>query len=367
MRRLSLGKTLLAIGALAVVGLAIGLAGQGTAKAQPAGPNVPTEAEVTGCTPEEAPNINWKWELPDVNSAQSGMQYGQDDDPALVPASPPSSHNMIQMFPNLEDLPEARKIEYCAAVEDPNGIPDIQLVKAKVFHPDGTEKYTVTLTKVSCASLGDPTNPAKRLGAAVATGQMTVAEAENIIYLCEQQAKAIYCGTETISKHQPPGEYRVLIQATDTCGGMGEMENWFDVLPIVGLEIDFDLVDWGPITPGVKKIVQGDTNWNPPSDAAPTVKNTGNAPMFLFLNYSKMTGASTGEAIESFDGTFLGQTINPIAGTADPPDPAEARCFSNALGSNETAKLDLSVNPPTPLSQDVYSGSVDVWGSLSCP
>jgi len=376
MKGLSINKSLLLVGALAGLILAIGLLPQGTAKADR---SVPTSAEIipscTGC----APTIEWKWELPDMDSNTAGIQYGtptnahqHDDDIARSPATPPASHQMMQVAPNLEDLPEVRQIEYWVAVEDPNGIADIASVWVDVYHPDETLKYQLYLQPVTCDALGDKNTVGTPLEAAVHTGQMTATEADNIVYQCGQLMKKVYHGVGTISKHQMCGEYpnpdyRVEARATDQAGNASRpLINWFDVLCVTGLEVDFNQVNWGLISPNVTKWLPGDLVWDVPPDNKPTVKNTGNHAMYLWLNFSKMVGASLHKEITSFDGMFFGQLIDPIVGTASPPNPAEAVCFNTGLGSNEIQKLDLSIHPGS-IPADVYTGTLSLWGSLSCP
>ncbi|MDP2948184.1 MAG: hypothetical protein Q8P22_01425 [Chloroflexota bacterium] len=363
MKGLSINKSLLLVGALAGLILAIGLLPQGTAKADPW---VPTQANVSGADPRNAPVIEWKWELPDMNDAAAGIQYDSpgDHDSSVFPATPPVSHNMMQVAPNLEDDPAPQLIEYWVAVQDPNGLGDIQTVWVNVYEPPNVFKYKLHLDRVTCneATLGNWNLAGTVLGAAYETGQMTAAEAGNILYQCNQNNKAVYHAVGDISKHQPCGEYRVEAGVTDLAGNVGTMTNWFDVLCVVGLEIDFDAVDWGGITPGVRDWVQGDWTWDRPPGGSvpPTVKNTGNTPMFVGLGFTEMVGYNFNQLITVFDARLID-----LAGdvTIDPISTWTLVTFPNPLQSNEQAKLDVSIHPQWGLPADWYNGWMWIQGS----
>ncbi len=335
--------------------------------------DVPVSAVVTpGSTP---PTIEWKWELPDMQSGIPGIQYGtaadvhqHDDDMNISPTNPPSAHRMMQMAPNLEDLPEVRQIEYWVAVQDAGGVSDITDAFVKVYHPDGTLKYqlhgtgnygppnaTNRLTPVACSALGDATSVGTVLEAAVHSGQMTAAEAFIIVDQCNKHQKLVFRMVGELSKHQPAGEYRVEATGVDQAGSTGSMTNWFDVLPVIGLRIDFNSVNFGQILPNTPKWVPGDMNFNGPSDTRPTVKNVGNSQMKLSLLFSKMTGFNFGKVISDFDAQLDSEQIPVItAGTAV--------TFTHTLGSNQLGQLDLSIHPGS-IPADSYSGMLSLTGS----
>jgi hypothetical protein len=112
---------------------------------------VPTHAVVG--TSGNPPNIECKWELPDMDSGAPGIQYTtspghvHDDDmavipdadnnpsngfqvpcsgpPASVPSMPDGVQHMIQVNPNLENLPEEQRIQLWTAADSPLGIDSI--------------------------------------------------------------------------------------------------------------------------------------------------------------------------------------------------------------------------------------------------
>ena len=138
-------RSLTTLALIAMLAVVVGLWAQNTAKADcsPGQENcqeVDTSATIGGGG--VAPTIECKWELPDMDSTVGGIQYTKapghihDDDMALSPGSgvpcklpvspadaPPAmadgAHNMIQVKPNLENLPEERLIQLWPAVDSP--------------------------------------------------------------------------------------------------------------------------------------------------------------------------------------------------------------------------------------------------------
>ncbi|MEE8443260.1 MAG: hypothetical protein V3S37_05870 [Dehalococcoidia bacterium] len=370
---------------------------------------VPTSAQVNGGG--LPPNIECKWELPDMVSRfadntfpDANIQYDgtttpalhlHDDDMETVPdadnatdgaqvpcSGPPDTvatmpggvHNMIQVRPNPNDLPEERRIQLWAAVDHPNGISNIADVYWKIFHPLGDEKIQVHGTKVDMSEcdpttggLGNSASTGKMMEAAVHTGQLTADAVDDInngmLAKCLQGGKAIYYASFDLSKHQPCGEYRVEVTAVAVGGQTAKLSNYIDVECVYFLEIDFGSVDWGTITPGLTDIVLGNLFWDSPLGNAPTVRNVGNDGMGLGLTYTPMVGATEGKVITEFDACY-GKS------------PSTLDCYNMAAGeytefgegadqvlcSNEMGKLDLSIHPPSILPVDSYSGAIDVIG-----
>jgi hypothetical protein len=324
---------------------------------------VPTSAQINPAG--SPPVVSNKWELPDMQSGVAGIQYGtvanphqHDDDMNQVG---------IQFAPNLEDLPEARQVEYWWIVSDPNGIGDIKDAFVRVFHPDGSLKYQLhgtadygqptaanPLTPVACTALGSATSG--MLEAAVHTGQMTAADVPTILDNCNKHVSLIFHAVGEMSKHQPAGTYTVIASGSDGNGNVGSLTNTFEVLPVIGLEADFSAVDFGDILPNTAKWVRGDLTWG----GLPSVKNTGNVNMFLGVQFSKMTGAQYQKVIDVFDAQLNAQTYDPLAA-------GTLACFNNEpLGSNEIGQLDLSIHPGA-IPADAYTGTLRLVGQTSCP
>ncbi len=312
------------------------------------------------------PKVEWAWELPDMQPGAAGIQYGTTADPhqhdhdmLVGPSSPPADHHMMQVVPNLDDQPEARRIEYWLAAEDPDGVDDIKTASVRVYRPDGSLLYELPMTKAACADLGSATTVGTPLEAAVHSGQMPAAEAGSIVDKCGSGGKALYRAVGELGRKEPPGEYKVVASVADESGATDAIVNYFDVLAVLGLQVDFDGVDFGSVTPNQPAWVTGDTAWNPPSDSHPTVRNVGNTDLHLNATFSAMAGASHGGKIASFGAQLDAEKADPVA-------PATDVCFSHALGPTALARLDLGVHPGS-IAADTYQGTLTLAASASCP
>lgn len=351
---------------------------------------VPASAGVT--SDGAAPIIECKWELPDVDSFASGIQYGQDDDPFIDPGYPcdrlnelgakpmqaDGAYNVIQVVPNAEDQPEAQTIQNWVAVEHPNGVDEIDDVFWKIFHPDGSFKIQIHGTKVAVAdldSLGGPHVAGTMFGAAYETGQVSddaiTATDWGMIDLVRQRQKDLWYAEWDIHKHQLCGLYTVEVTAVAN-GVTSTLTNTLDIRCFYNLEIDFDQVDWGTITPGGNKVLPGDTNFG--SSAYPTVKNTGNSGMQVGVRFSKLLQVDVPgpKEITVFDAAF-GKNAG-VLEWIDPIDAETDRWFNNTslnqvLCANEVGKLDLSIHPPSVIPAGAYAGTVTVlaqWAPGLC-
>jgi hypothetical protein len=89
--------------------------------------------------------------------------------------------------------------------------------------------------------------------------------------------------------HQDPVTYTV--KGTATAGDQSPaLTNYFNFVPTVNLYLDFDTIAYStvanPVTPGVKAIVQGDTNLATPG--SPTIWDNGNIDAMVTVNATKM-------------------------------------------------------------------------------
>lgn len=399
-------KTWRRFGLLGIVVLAIvSLSVASFAGAVYADQNVQTSAVVEGTS--IAPEIECKWELPDMDSYTSGMQYedeggNHDDDPMMptpmypcdldeggYPAMDQGAHNMVQVLANAEDDPTTKTIELWAAVDHEFGLEAISDVYWKIFHPDGEPKIQVHGTKVDCEAYGDSVTDGTMFNAAHETGQISAEAIDNddsgLISLCVQGDKAFYRSSFELSKHQPCGEYIVELHAVSS-GVESVLVNYLDVICFYHMEIDFETsINWGAIQPGVKDVIPGNLTFNPSeSPSAPTVKNTGNSGMQVGIHFDEMVqqGTTLPKIIDTFDACFGDEPTTAGLQCVDPIMASEQVWFGNGedpdatphqvLCSNETGKLDLSIHPPTTLPSGQYIGSMDVYARsaeapLTCP
>ncbi len=370
-RRITVGGVLVA-GVLGLLILSLAALPEGTQ----ADGGLDYEVGTTGFATSEGtpPVVNYKWELPDMDSYDEGIQYcaymptdlnsngicDADDEP-LIPG--------MQMYPNINNDPELRQIEYWAAAHDDNGLGDIASVWVDVYHPDGSFKYQVELLPVDCSEIGlfdDSVSPTRidiyaPLLAAIDTDQMTYAEAEDLITRCYKNEKLVFKGHEVLHHHQPPGLYLVQAFALDWGGALSlPLENIFEVMPISYLNIDFGLIDWGEMKPGITRVVSGDEDMSTPNK--PTVKNGGNVPLFLGLHFTALTKVGDpSKVVEVFDAKLMGQMIDPIFAS-------QWVWFDQVQLPPCTPKqLDVSIHPPLKLPPGTYEGTLDVVASPVLP
>lgn len=399
------GRTLLPLAVSLVLMLLLGVFGtQQTARAD--GPTVPTEATVSAIG--VPPNIECKWELPDMVPLDDltinpypdpTLEYGTStnihlhDDamavrpsvdpacsgpPATLPSQPNGVMNMTQARPNPDDLPEMRRIQLWMAVDHPNGISNIADVYWKIFHPDGSFKVQVhgvrvPLADIQAGKLGNSSTAGTMFEAASHTGQIAAAAIDDpnvgLVAKALQQEKAIYYAEFNVSKEQPCGAYKVEAHAVGVGGVEDVLVNYLDIQCFIYGEIDFNTVNWGGITPGLTDIVSGDLLWDVPADNKPTIRNVGNHGMGPTVHFTTMcqVGADGNpipgaKCIDQFDVAFgrsaaALQWIDPVlASTVVKFDETRER----VLCSNELGKMDFSIHPPSTLPTGIYKGTVNL-------
>lgn len=292
----------------------------------PAGDGAGTGANVTN-DGDRAPHIECVWLLPDNDGTKTlygpdwwgnGMQYGDDDDPYTdaweykaecyeTDDNPPKGAQaqfagpLIQVVPNPHDyaggqqgLAGEQYIEIWGAIDQAIG--DQHIVVADVYHPDETRKVNIPLTvtpripnETGQSSYLCPT-PRGMFGAANETGQATTGAIEAMVWECENQTKHFWYGAFALSKHQPHGVYTVEVQAVNTeSGAVSTHYVYFEVLPTVILEKDFDYVYWNiESNDHVVNEYGGDLIWSPGDGGAQTVRNVGNAGMAIDISFDNL-------------------------------------------------------------------------------
>ena len=381
-----------------------------------------------------APVFECKWELPDVDSFTPGSQYGEDNDPNDEPGFPcdredvledfgnglvvtgtaptmaDGVRNVIQVLPNAEDDPEARRIENWVAVDHPGGLDEIDDVYWKIYHPDGSFKTQRHATRVEgptwgngvdganvaedydLADLGLPNASGTMFGAAYETGQVSAdavtADNWGIRALVLQRQKDLYYGEWEIHKEQLCGEYLIEAYAVSSDGVEAMMWNTIDIQCFYNLEIDFTSVDWGTLTPGGYQVVGGDNVFG--TAGQPSVKNTGNSGMQVGVHFTPLVqqGVPGPKVITHFDAAFglnfdVLEWIDPIwaEGIWDDTDQVPNGGNPNDVGqlysgqawfndtslnqvlcANEVGKLDLSIHTPAGIPNGQYVGTVTILG-----
>lgn len=314
--------------------------------------------------------------VPDAdNNPANGVQAPCVGPPATAPSQPDGARHLMQVVPNLGDLPELRRVQLWLAVNAPDGIrpaADGMAALWYIYYPDGTPARGVVATAVpndGCSANGAASGPiGSMFEAAAHTGQGSPAAVDDpsigLVALCSQLALRLFHGEFELSNDWPCGEYRVAGVAVADAHPTAALSATFDVMCTVALRIDFNAVDWGALTPGEPKLVRGDSHFAPPADTAPTVKNAGNDGMGLKLEFGAMTGARWEETIDQFYACFgrAGALLQCLA----PSIPGGIAAFDDAaahvLCANESGELDVTVHPPATARVDVYRGLITLIG-----
>lgn len=430
-------RGLLVLGALTAIALVATFSIGGTARAD----TVPTSGVIS--VSGTGPVIECKWELPDMDSTPgNGIQYTKapghlhDDDMAIVPHGDPLAtgipvpchgpgdtpatkptqangvHNMIQVAPNFENLPEQRQIQNWMAVDDPGTVSDVFWI---VWEPctlltnplcglspapatNLVKKLQVHGTRLGatqaqpCTSLaGTSTTDGSMIEAAIHTGQVTADSFtdtnKGMIALCNQNVKGLYSAEWPLSKDQPCGEYRIDATAVSIGGATTTLTNYIDILCTFQLKIDFGGqttptpcaggITFPALVPGGSSTVGGDLLFAPPCDTKPTVKNVGNSGMGLKLSYSDLVGLTFQKHIYQFDACYgrapdaTLKCFNPIINQPAQTTPTSPEIDlevdfgtlpAQVLCANEVGKLDPSVHPQAGLPADTYRGTATLTG-----
>jgi hypothetical protein len=156
---------------------------------------VQTGAQITGAGDD--PFVKAKWESPDMDPCKAGVQIIPN------PAGP------------LPGQGGETEVWVYAVVSDPNGIADVADVYFKIFHPDGSFKLQVHMSKVPCwQAIG-------LVKDAAAKGLIKFAEGydlEDVLWQldCEKKQAELWVGKWIYEIHQPAGWYTTEVTVVDT-------------------------------------------------------------------------------------------------------------------------------------------------------
>jgi hypothetical protein len=178
----------------------------------------------------------------------------------------------------------------------------IAAVYADIFHPDGTFKYQISLTKMDKiagiaafdATIDNPTIVKYNIGYIKDDIVYYIDRAEVREELLDPPDAYVYHGTADISYCQPAGKYRVDVVGVSTYNDWGTpLNNNFWYVPTIAIQTDFSEINYGAIAFDDWTPKGGDTDMGTPTK--PTVRNTGNFPVELYVNQSDMGfGMSSG-------------------------------------------------------------------------
>jgi hypothetical protein len=266
--------------------------------------------------------------------------------------------------------------KYCVEVKivisDPNGLMDIEDVKAQIIYPEdiwpwcGCPKFKVSAEPLPNDQVENQAFLAKHAG--LITGE----EYDKIIYnVLDQPNWTMYVAYFDMWYCEPAGYYDVLVWGVDGAFQVGEVYSvanclsgsagfGFEFVECLTLEYDFTALNYGNIRPSVTQYIQGDKDLNTPQ--YPTVKNEGNVPIHIRIKSSPLVMENTQYEIDEFDYKFKGEIATYPADTW--VDIGPTLCVCN------TEKLDLSIHAREGLPQGHYSGTfymqiyVGSWGNI---
>jgi hypothetical protein len=325
------------------------------AEPDPGAIQIPTTGEVTGGL--QPPIIKAKWEC-------------TDDDPT-TPG--------VQVYPL--PCPQVTRVCMYLVARDPNGAADIVNAGFRVAHPAAPaadvacwmptpvpEKYGYGIVQNHKMDEGTaseykwwdglnygPDQPKiiAALQCAVASNQLTQAQADELAYELEQREARFFWACKDFDCCWAPGMYQIMAWASDKSGAQGDLINYLEYKSTIAIDLDFRAgVNYGTLTPGVTQILSGDQDMA--TLGKPTVKSIGNDPIQIWVHQTKMIGVLKGNEITGFDVRLDNFNVANFSASQNVKVPGVLRpCVIE--------KMDFSVKPPATLPSDTYQGRLDLW------
>ena len=301
------------------------------------------------------PIIKAKWETPDEDPIKEGTQV----------FSPMRYQGL-------------KEVTYWAIVTDPNGFGNLDRTYVDVYHPveypgDGSFKYQIQLDELAyeqvyesgCPHIDDPV-----LGMIIAeltdaynAGLVTFGEGytlEEIIHELQQCSAKAYRGYEDLDYHQPCGMYLVEAYHYDKQNLISEpLINHFEYVCSVGIELDFDRLDFEEVMVSSWKSIEGDYVFDTPIGPAckygmdcraPTVRNIGNIPAKIAVEFDDMGLGMTGDEYNVYFDARL--DLDDVIYL----DPYERKILPGTLDLCNTDKISFSIHV-TKGDTNEYSGT----------
>jgi hypothetical protein len=200
-------------------------------------------------------------------------------------------------------------VGYYVFVFDPDGNQEIDQVYVDVYHPDpdlpnagsnpigdGSLKYNVVLSELTLdqtfLNFLDAVHSLEAGGNRIISYNTGYDWADLWDQLQNGQLK-VYYGHKQIHYCQPAGYYKVVARAYDTPGDYGELTNYFEYVLGVGIQTDFNHLDFGDAKKCVWKWIFGDWSWG----GDPTIRSIGNWDVKVSLEFDDF-----GMGMSDFDG-----------------------------------------------------------------
>ena len=263
----------------------------------------------------------------------------------ILPDDLPTAGTQIDIVPS--DTHD--DIYACIVMSDPEGRETIGNVYAEVYLPNGEHKYQKHAVKMT-----DTAEIEECKALAVSAGLITQEEADHIdLYIDDKQQYYMYKVYLPMLYHQPAGDYVVEFWGTDLSGVTSDiLVGGFLWIPTIVLEYDFNSgIDFGSILPGYEKMIPGDEDLT--TSGLPTLKNEGNIPIQVGVEFTNLTGINHSKVIDRFDVQFqsFSRDFNAYAMVwAD-----------DCLQICQTKQIDFSIHPETGIPNDVYEGDMTLF------
>ena len=164
----------------------------------------------------------------------------------------------------------------------------------------------------------------------------------------------------------PEGNYDVtvtvtdLATATDTCGCTVHINGG------IGLELDFDVINYGDVQQGVHKNILGDKVWDVLNTGPRTVHSMGNSPIDININATDMT--RTGGVVGVPLDTIHAEDLDAKVCGDGPKWLVENTCvmFWTCIECCELNNMDFSIQVNNPVRKGAYTGTMEIDAVLGC-
>ncbi|MEM3737479.1 MAG: hypothetical protein QXJ75_05295 [Candidatus Bathyarchaeia archaeon] len=272
-----------------------------------------------------APKVKCKWE--------------QDLTPSLEDGDPTHAISGSQFLP--PGVYQGKKtIQYFAVVTDAEDNGAVKLVWADVYHPDGSFKYEVPMSRIA----KPPVEPVLALfDAAAAAGLVHYGPGEDynsVRFQLEKCVADLWRGQADLDYHQPAGDYTVKVIAMDHNDNLSpELVNTFLYVPVAVCEFDFCTVNYGSVSVCKEKWVAGDKDFGTAN--FPTVRNVGNIACKIKIKQNDMGFGKdvTGTWNVKFDARLGSDPANGVY-----YNPEQEVILPNPLPNCNTEELDFSIH-----------------------
>ena len=363
-------------------------------------PDISTEATITG-TPSggdgdgddsgvtngnHAPLIKCKWEY-DLDVVIT---------PDICDQCQPCTgsvwmHDACCLIPGLQVKPHLygnTRVGYYAVVTDLEGKDSVEHVYADVWHPDKSFKYQIELFPVGFDTSNnyDKTEALNiwdhvwahhsdliKINEVWENTLVDTTAAEDIRDELNEELAYLYYTEAEINYCQPGGWYYVGVRAHDNYDAYCDyLFNRFWYIPTAGFDVDFTSVNYGTVAEGIEKKVGGDYNFVQ-GDLKPTIRNTGNTPLELYIYQDDMGfGKTAGVYNVQFDAQMtadsaMNRIFYPyekdkidIYGVNEPENQYPGIRLPGVLPLCDEEKLDFSIHVYKGFPGETYSGTMDL-------